>query len=54
MRAFADTSVETAPLDGMALRDLEDSWNDQVEELYGDDQGTYLPAGAQRFEWGSG
>ena len=28
MRAFADTKVETAPLDGMALRDLQDSWDE--------------------------
>jgi len=28
MRAFADTSVEMAPLDGMALRGLQDSWEE--------------------------
>ena len=28
MRAFADTSVETAPFDGIALRDLQDSWDE--------------------------
>jgi hypothetical protein len=28
MGAFADTSVETAPLDGIALRALQDSWDE--------------------------
>ena len=27
MTAFADTKVEMVPLDGMALRDLQDSWD---------------------------
>jgi len=28
MGAFAVTSVETAPLEGIALRDLQDSWDE--------------------------
>ena len=29
MSAFADTSVETAPFDGIALRGLQDSWDER-------------------------
>ena len=49
MKAFADTKVETAPLDGMALRDLQDSW----DEWRGCTE-TIKVRTSQCFEWGSG
>ena len=49
MRAFADTKVETAPFDGMALRDLQDSWDGWRSCTE-----TIKVHTSQRFECGSG